>query len=223
MEIAAEIDLAGYRGGDTNAEANAKPRTISLVCIAGTNQWRIEHDWVQNALSAWHFDGTNVYSSSRITKAMSEEVRERIASASRLAMVPFDVEKSNVTIRIWPSLDGHPLGDPAVNIGWLAFCSGTYLKRDGRLIPLPVEELRHTRDRFAYTDKAETFDDDFGLPRTVNLFLSRELFVTSELEFDKEYFFSDRYTTGIERRAASLPEGIQTFHYVVIESTNLLG
>ena len=60
LEISAEIDLIRYRSGDTNAEVTAQPRKISVVCITGTGNWRIENDWSQNAAHKWFFDGTNV-------------------------------------------------------------------------------------------------------------------------------------------------------------------
>ena len=43
VEIAAEIHFVSYRSGRTNAEASAKPRTISVICTTGTNGWRIEN------------------------------------------------------------------------------------------------------------------------------------------------------------------------------------
>ena len=73
---------------------------------------------------------------------------------------------------------------------WLAFCSGEYLKRLRRLIPLPVDMLRHTRDRYGYTDQTVTFADDNGLPQKVELFTSRSLMEASENGFDAEYFFA---------------------------------
>lgn len=193
VKIAAEIEVIGYRSGDTNAQAAAKPRTISSVCITGPNKWRIEDDFVQGGEEKWFFDGTNVY--------------DRLLN----------------TIYIWPSRDGLPLGTAGENMPWLAFCSGAYLKREGRIIPLPLDILRHTRDRFAYSDKTTTFDDELGLPRTVDLFTSRSLFQASEDDFDKEYSFGDRYTEGTKKTAASLQEGVLTFHYAVTESTNFLG
>jgi len=228
VKIATEIALTGYRGDDTNAAAKANPRTISVVCITGTNEWgtaewRIEHDWLRNALNKWFFDGTNVYESLQVTSPMSQDAQRAMSQARGPAIVPFEIAGSNLTINIWTSTDGHPMGDQGVNIAWLAFCSGKYLKRPGRLVPLPVEMLRHTRDRFAYTDKTWTFEDELGLPRTIDLYLSRSLFVASEKEFDREYFFGDRYTAGIEKRAATLPEGERFFHYQVSESTNFMG
>ena len=223
VEIRAELEVAAYREDDTNAQAKLTPRTFLVVCIAGTNAWRVEDGWVQNSEQSWFFDGTNVYNGSRTTSPMSKELEEKIAAISHLATVPFEQARSNETIRVWPSVDGHPLGDPIVNITWLAFCSGTYLKRDGRLVPLPLDELHHTRDRFAYTDKTKTFKDSFGLPQQIELFLSKSLFVISEDDFDKEAFFGDRYTQSTRKRAETLPDGAHMFHYEVKESTNLFG
>jgi hypothetical protein len=199
VEILAEIELTAYSGYGTKGAENAEPRTISLTCVTGTTEWRIENDYIRGGDSAWHFDGTNVY--------------HRLRS----------VGSPQGTINIWPSRDGHPLGSVAQNIPWLAFCSGPYLKREGRIVPLPCDDLRHTRDRYGYRDKTTTFADDLGLPRTVDLFTSKALFLASESEFDKESSFGDRNTEGIKRRAAELAEGVLTFHYEVTESTNFLG
>jgi hypothetical protein len=57
VEISAEIEHICYRSGQTNAEASAAPRIISVVCITGTNNWRIEHDWTLGGLNKWFFDG----------------------------------------------------------------------------------------------------------------------------------------------------------------------
>ena len=223
IDLSADIELTGYRVGDVKAAADAKPRMFSVRCLAGKREWQVEHDWVQNSISTWFFDGTNVYRTSRIKQPISESMRELVARTTHLAEVPFDVAKSNLTINVWPSRDGHPMGDPVVNIVWLAFCSGRYLKEEGRLIPLPVEELRHTRDRFAYTDKTSTFADEDGLPRTVDLYLSKSQFLVSETEFDQQYFFGNRYTEWTRRTAAKLEEGAHMFHYAVTESTNFMG
>jgi hypothetical protein len=223
VEITAAIDLLCYRADDPNGLAKATPRTISVVCITSTSEWRIEDDWVRESVARWHFDGTNVYNSLQATKPMPEEMRELIARTSHFAEVPFEVARSNLTINVWPSRDGHPLGDMGVNISWLAFCSGPYLRREGRLVPLPVETLRHTRDRFAYTDKTEVFRDSLGLPRTLDLYLSRSLFLTSENDFDKEYSFGDRYTEWTKKTAQTLDEGAHMFHYEVLETTHFLG
>lgn len=113
------------------------------------------------------------------------------------------------------------MGNPGVNIPWLAFCSGTYLKGEGRLVPLVADMLRHTPDRFAYTDRTETFDDALGLPKSVQLFSSRELFERSTVDFHSGW--GDRYLDWDRRTAATLEEGILALDYQVMASTNFLG
>jgi hypothetical protein len=127
------------------------------------------------------------------------------------------------TVYIWDSQDGCPLGDLVANLTWLAFSSGPYLKRPGRLVPLPLDDLHHTADRFGYTDRTITFQDEFRLPKSVDLFKSRDLFLRSAFQFYKEFIPDERYVEPTKRIAASLKERALTFHYAVTESTNVSG
>ena len=115
------------------------------------------------------------------------------------------------------------MGDFGVNIPWLAFCSGTYLKREGRIIPLPAAILRHCPDRFAYRDVTTTFDDDLGLPKSIDLFSSQALFLKSHTDWDKELSFGNRYTEWNQKTALKIQDALLVFHYAVLESTNVLG
>ena len=115
VEISAEIDTFGYRLEDTNSIANAKSRAVSVVCVTGSNEWYLTNDYQQR--EQWLFDGTNVWCRTQMPTGMREP---------------------KVMNEVWESRDGHPLGHFGVNIPWLAFCSGTYLKREGRMIPLPA-------------------------------------------------------------------------------------
>jgi hypothetical protein len=220
VEISAQVDLLSFRSGQTNAGAMAKPRTISLVCIAGTNGWRIENDSSLNGVNKWFFDGTKVYVSLQVTRPPPQERQDRRKRAGELATAPFETARSNLTINIWPSPDGHPLGDEAVNIPWLAFCSGTYLQRKGRLIPLPCERLRHTPDRYAYSDQTQTFQDLFGLPRSVDLLFSKSLYLSALEGFLQGW--GSRYLEWMKRAATNLQEGTLVFHYSVTATTNFL-
>ena len=145
VEISAEIEMTSWSGETTNGPTGAKPQPqrFSLVCTTGTHQWRIENDISPYAEEKWLFDGTNVYKSVRVTNPIPEERMEKIARTSKLALVPFERAKSNLTLNIWPSRDGHPLGDHGINLPWLAFCSGTYLEHKGRLVPLPGDPSPH--------------------------------------------------------------------------------
>jgi hypothetical protein len=202
VEITAEIETFGYRLGDTNSVAEARPRTVNVKCITGAIEWYIEHDF--QIRQEWMFDGTNIV------------VRSRPLSGS-------DTDSSRVTKEIRPARDGHPMGEFGVNMPWLAFCSGNYLKRTNRFVPLPCELLRHCPDRFAYPDVTTTFDDKVGLPRSIDLFTAKTRFLAAHTEWDQEHGFGNRYTEWNKKTAANLQEGLVVFHYAVLESTNVLG
>jgi hypothetical protein len=207
VQIEADFELTTYRSGDTDAAAEAKPIAFSVQCITSTSEWRIDHNFFKMTgdsdrwdWNRWFYDGANVYSRLKVVSPFSG---------------------TNATVNIWPSEDGCPLGDPAVNITWLAFCSGSYLNRPGRLVPLPLDVLRHTPDRFGYSDSTERFNDSFGLPKSVDLISSQELVRESALQFHKGWFLEGRY--GEFDRTMQVPEGVLTFHYSVTASTNFLG
>ena len=202
VEISAEVETFGYRLGDTNSIVRAKPKTVHVVCITWSNEWYIENDFQER--QKWLLDGTNVMCRtwSLAARGTSEEGNSKIGN------------------EVWKSSDGHPLGHFGVNIPWLAFCSGTYLKRPGRLIPLPAAVLRHCPDRFAYTDVTTKFDDDLGLPRSLDLFSSQALFLKSHTDWDRELSFGDRYAEWNKKTALKIQEGVLVFHYAFLESTN---
>ena len=195
VELSAEIETFGYRLGDTNNIVKTKPRMAKVKCITGSTGWSIEHDFHER--EEWLCDGTNVVMRSLPPSAPAADG--------------------------WESRDGLPLGEFGVNLPWLAFCSGTYLKREGRIIALPCGVLRHCPDRFAYTDVTTTFADELGLPRSVDLFTSKARFLAAKTDWDKEHSFGDRYTEWNKKTAAILQEGLLVFHYAVLESTNVLG
>ncbi len=219
VQIAAEIQIyqATWRQTDTasalgNKAGSTNQWSVSFVCTVGTNKWQLDGNFSKNARHKWFFDGTNVFNSIQITEAPDERL-----ATNRLGFMfpPLERVRSNLTINVHELADGYPLGDLAVNIPWLAFCSGTYLKRSGRIVPLPVAIIGHAPDVFAYSDETETFDDDLGLPRTVQLFTSQSLHEKSVREVSK----------AMAKRAPkpTLQDGLRKFHYRVTQSTNYLG
>jgi hypothetical protein len=227
LEIRAEIETRTYPLLIEGSKETAR-RSFSVLCIVGADVWQIENDFPANSEHAWFYDGTNVIQRSKRIRPASDDVTEKLRKGFGLAPVPFTVAESNVTIRIVPSPMGHPLGDPGVNIPWLAFCSGPYLRREGRLIPLPVSHLRRPGGEFAYSDRTETFNDGFGLPRKVELFTSR---AHNEVGFSQtvlqNYYGIEEKRPGPAVNFADLifgfQEGALKFRYVVLDSTNFLG
>lgn len=80
---------------------------------------------------------------------------------------------------------------------------------------MPVAIIGHAPDVFGYSDRTETFEDEPGLPRTVELFTSQSLYEASANEFWKDKIGR------IPKR--EIADGPPAFHYTVTESTNFLG
>ena len=217
VRIEGKIETVSYLAAAPGRSARAARRNIRFVCIAGTNQWRIDNDFADGAEVKWWFDGTNVYNAIHPIKPPSSDMTSKAAKFG-LAMAPFQVAKSNLTVTIRTSPFGLPLGNVGVNIPWLAFCSGTYLKQRDRIIPVPVATLANAPDGFGYSDKTQTFEDALALPRTVDLFTSRSLYVKSVTNFAEKELHRK-----IDVNPQAFRDGILKFHYVVLEWTNFMG
>jgi hypothetical protein len=183
-----------------------------------TNEWWIDSDFVLGAAEKWHYDGTNIYARIQPVKALPESLTEDLTNRFPLGRVRFDSAKSNITVHVYASTDGNPLGHAGVNVPWLAFCSGRYLARLGRLIPPPVATLRGTPDAFSYIDKTVTFTDDLGLPQTLELYTNNTLYEQSITRFNEERFRANRPVP-----ASPYRDGLLKFQYSVTSATNVLG
>jgi hypothetical protein len=219
VEIRGEIELINYAQRDQKGMPVEKRRSYQFTCIVGTNGWRIDSNFIRNAKMAYYYDGTNVYQGIQVTAPPLRPLKPR--RGVRIAEVPFDEAKSNQTINVYPSAGGHPMGNVGVNMPWLAFCSGSYLRIPDRPMPLPTAVISVTPDAFGCLDKTEVFDDSFGLPRHIEL-------LTSKSQFERGIWNErlPRYES-IERmrRNPRFPfeDGIKRFSYVCNESTNFHG
>ena len=219
VEITAEVELFSSQSNGSAAGTQRLDRRFSLVCIVGTNKWRIENNFSKNAQTKWLFDGTNIYDSRLMTKAPSELITSD-AKRKGLAVVPFEIARSNLTIGIDTASEGCSLGDVGVNIPWLAFCSGPFLRREGRVIPMPVAHVNSAPDGFASSDRTQTFDDELGLPMKVELFTSKSLYKSSVTRFNHDHFVNPQKATPVESR---LQDGLLKFSYTITASTNFMG
>lgn len=202
IEISAEITQT-----NTVQLGTATPYwTFPVTCSIWGNQWRIDSRYVKNGIQAAYYDGTNVYSS--------------------LGILPSNGTNSQggsgaVTVTILPSPGGHPLGNLGLNIPWLAFCSGKYLKMPNRTIPVPVIDVPGNADSLSFVDKTTTFDDAEGLPKTIELLTSKEHYLSS-LD-DERLFRNSRLQNARLTRSFYLPDGLVRFRYTVEASTNFNG
>jgi hypothetical protein len=165
--LAVDIDIQTFQYQDGNTNAPQRELTFHATCIVGTNQWRIDNDFSQNSSVMWFYDGTNVYRSSRLTKPPPSLNIPNALGRPALAVVPFEQAKTNITIWVHPAPQGDQLGDPGVNIPWLAFCSGAFLKQQHQ-IPLVFPEFRR-RDGARQVRTMERFNDELSLPKRIEV------------------------------------------------------
>ena len=227
VEITARLETLSYRLEDLQDGKSPIHRSYSVTCISGVNDWRIDAPG-KNGRQNWLFDGTNLYLNIMASNSVPKlnEGKPAYSGSNSLQSSPQAPAAAGVvsSVHVFESHDGCPLDMQSVNISWLAFCSGSYLKRAGRLIPLPVVDLRHSPDGFAYADKTETFEDEMGLPKSIDLLSSDVLFEASV----KSDVFEGKHDVELWKRGAmgfkwDLPDGTLRFHYAVTETTNFSG
>ena len=165
-EIEVEIQTFEYQGGNTNNQP--RELTFHAACIVGTNEWRIDNDFSQNSAVMWFYDGTNVYRSSRLTRPPpSVDISQAFGGRPSPAVVPYERAKTNITIRVNPAPQGNQIGDQGVNIPWLAFCSGAFLKEQHR-VPLVFPEFGRRED-VRQVRAMDQFDDELALPKKIEV------------------------------------------------------
>jgi hypothetical protein len=139
VELSAQIEMTSWSKPGEETPPSAHTQTWTTHCVVGTNTWLIEGNFSPNKKETWWLAGTNFI----------------------VQTVPQVGEPS---VKILESIDGNPIKQfrgPPINFPWLAFCSGPFLKREGRRI-LPRA--------FDYPDTTTVFEDDLGLPRSVELY-----------------------------------------------------
>lgn len=217
IEVSVEVEMMS----NWQKSADGAPvlrRTVNhAVCIFGTNQWRIDNDFSVNGRNAYFFDGTNVFQ--LIEQTASTPNSFGTNSHYFQPNSPAEHWRSNVTINVIPSPGGHPLGDPGINLPWLAYCSGNYLRQPGRIVPLPTAYIRGTVDAFAYTDRTVTFQDELQLPNQIELFTSRKQYQIGL--FDKRLIRTKAIENARIDRLSSVSDGQLRFRYEAQATTNV--
>jgi len=133
------------------------PRAYNSRCVFGTNTWMIEGDFLSNATTALWCTGTNIIAHHVVTK------KHPPSKASIFATRSPEVGEE------WTSFYGP--GDPsplhgASYVTWLAFCSSSFLKVEGREVrPFDPGSGNHG----PYTDKTKIFQTPPGLPERIEL------------------------------------------------------
>lgn len=173
------------------AKARGEERSIftkaaTVHCVIGANTWLMEGDFYRNSKAARWFTGTNIIEHSLITQELPEAEIKRLSQTSKLAITSPRV--GHQTVRVYPTDDGNPGRPVRVSdlmnlrgrICWLAFCSGSALKREGRKLFPPSDLWKELLSAPAgFKDETTVFEDDFGLPRSVRLLTPNDQLIFS--------------------------------------------
>ena len=151
VEVAAEMEMTSWRYQEETGLPLKKSRTFSVRCVVGTNTWLIENHARTNVIeSIWFVGGTivrqNTYQDSTLAEPVYRSLRRGMRTANFVS-----------------APDGYPSGDLFLNLPWFAFCSGPYLARPGRAVPLPTPA--QDRAAFGFTGETTLFADSLGLPK----------------------------------------------------------
>jgi hypothetical protein len=170
VQVNAEIEVDDWRyrllTDDVNRSSGLDNRSSSIFgksravhCVIGTNIWMLELNYFGKAKATWWFTGSNI-------------VEQFISPA-----IP---EEGHQQIRVCASSDGNPgrpsgVADLMIRSGstaklvWLAWCSGSALKREGHEVFPPSDLWKEYIEDRAWTERAAMFDDGLGLPRSITL------------------------------------------------------
>jgi len=172
IEVSAEIQTTQWVDQGTNKPPTVKVGSRTMRCVVGADTWLIEGEFFPTH-NAWWFTGSNLIAQTVLTAYPSE--RPELFKRNHPEMMlgrkytqTFDPSNGSPV-----SHPGGPFGSielegtQFVNLPWLAFCSGAFLKREGRQIPLP--RVDYWSYGLKYSDQAQIFKDSLGLPRVVDL------------------------------------------------------
>jgi hypothetical protein len=215
VRIQTQFEHVDHFGRDANRNRIEKHWNFYATTVVGKKEWRIDNNYAKNAEITWFFDGTDLYYTFHSTSPSLIDNKDQAPY-----ILPAEASNSPSEVLVTPLPDGVPLANAGVTLPWLAFCSGNYLKRDGRIMPIPIG--LPTPDAFGYSDKTETFDDEFGLPKRVDLYTSKALYKASMINFNKKHL-GGRDVAFLENATYRTEDGILKFHYGVTASTNYLG
>jgi hypothetical protein len=143
--------------------------TNTVRCVFGSTDldlWSVEGDFLSNAKATYWGAGTEVIEHYEITRKRTErEEKDQLDARLRPLMRSPQVGKQATHARVGLPHRPPPLGTTA-QITWLAFCSGHFLKSDGRQLARPV----YPDNEDLYSEKTRLFKDSVGLPERLGLY-----------------------------------------------------
>lgn len=213
-------------GLDSGSEPKGRGATWSVRCITGSDRWLIEQTTGNSVITSF-FDGTNLLSTTKFTgklvlpEAMLARMK-KVLPPSKMKSIEKEPDTNWVHLTIYPN--PVPLDDLGAHLPWLAFCSGSHLRRPNHRVPLMGSIISASPGAFGFRDETKTFPDDLGLPENLRLFASAKLFAKS---------LTDDSLSRVGRKPAEVrailharsgfPDGMLVANYEVLAYTNCGG
>lgn len=208
----------------TNAVSSTLVNQWTARCMVGRGNWLIEDTYVPGILNTYFFDGTNVLQTSEITRIVELPEELKRLRPPRLGSDSAHGPSQSDWIFLTISPEEVPLDNLGSQLSWLALCSGQYLRKPGRLLPLPTALTRAYAGAFGFKDNTDTFSDELGLPRSVGMLASAKL---SAMAVKHESLFRTGRSSAAIRNSisphANFPEGFLKASYRVLTHTNFGG
>jgi hypothetical protein len=159
VEISALVETIDWRYQEETGLPLKNIRTHTLRCVVGKDQWLMENLSRSNVTeSTWFLNGMIVRQVSYHSTDDSSSDGTGYRSSRRTAR----------NVGMMPSPEGYPGGDALANATWFAFCSGSFLQKTTRGVPLPTAGVNETV--FGFTNEMRAFTDELGLPRTASFY-----------------------------------------------------
>jgi hypothetical protein len=160
IEVTAQIQSIRWLPSETASGVS------TVQCVFGKDSWQIREESPRYGKSTY----TNWFTGKHLI--------ERSSLAPPVELIPNSPPPTWMEVtNIVASLDGNPstprgsedLMSEEARMAWLAFCSGSYLKREGRqILPTRFSWKFEIWPSFAL-DRTVVFEDALGLPRLVDL------------------------------------------------------
>ena len=170
VDLKAEVEVSDWN------PKGVRTWNSAIHCAVGTNSWQMDGDFSRNSSVTYRFTGTNLIEDSVVTKDLPQELLKRLNHPG-FPVVGSPAIGGTRSTRVVESIDGNPgrtvrQADRltmVARLGWLAFCSGPCLKREGRNIFPPSDLWKELVAASSFTDRTSVFDDGLGLPKSMDL------------------------------------------------------
>jgi hypothetical protein len=164
IKVDLKLQSNSYYRRDVNDSWVTNAHSWSTSIVLGSDKWRIESGMPINATELCYCDGTNVF--------FKDEINSSYQPRSQSAAMPSVSAGYNQNIVVVVP-GAHPMGDFGLNLVWLAYCSGDYLRSGNRLLPLSAGEPRHHIELFYVEDKSVLSESPPFLPSKIEFLANK--------------------------------------------------